>query len=108
MYNKHDGPCGRGHLNHPRRIGVIEHSAESINELLELIPRKANIEDIPDIDEVFINDVNEHIKNTSIHVSMEDRDRWDNKSGTESDRVFDGGRADTNYGGARTIDCGKA
>lgn len=26
----------------------------------------------------------------------------------EQDRVFDGGRADTMYGGARTINCGNA
>ena len=51
MYNKHNDPCGRGHLNHPRRIGVIEYSSENINELLRLIPRKANLEDVPIPDE---------------------------------------------------------
>lgn len=51
MHNKHNGPCGCGHSNHPRRIGVIEYSAENINELLQLIPRKANLEDVPIPDE---------------------------------------------------------
>lgn len=66
------------------------------------------VPEVPNIDEGFITGVNKHLENKSIHVSMEDRDRWNNKSGAGSDRVFDGGRADTNYGGARTIDCGNA
>lgn len=56
MYNKHDGPCGCGHPKSPRRIGMIDYSAQSINELLNLIPRKANREEvsIPDGEDLAI------------------------------------------------------
>ena len=51
MHNKHNDPCGCGHSNRTNSLGVINYSAQSINELLAIIPLKANRNEVPAPDE---------------------------------------------------------
>lgn len=50
------------------------------------------------------NSLETHIKDYHKHISDEEREKW-NKG---IDNVYDAGNASSLYGGARTIDCGKA
>lgn len=51
MHNKNNEPCGCGHSNRTNSLGVINYSAKSINELLAIIPLKANRDEVPAPDE---------------------------------------------------------
>lgn len=75
MHNHHHGPCGYRPSQHPLHVGELKYSAEQINELLDMIPKKAGREEL--IDKETKKEITSHLGNTDIHVSKEDKDRWD-------------------------------